>query len=113
MQGIGKLFQVVHGAELGLHFAITRNRIATVVRTGARFKERHQVEIGNPEVFQVIDVFADAPKIPGETICIRRIPDHVRLLIPIRLVTSLKVAMAERRLAVVVRFYDEVHDARQ
>ena len=60
--------QVVHGAEVGAHRAVVGDRVAAVVVALARLQQRHQVEVGDAELAQVVEVLGDAPQVAGEAV---------------------------------------------
>ena len=59
-QGGRQVAQVVDRAEVGTHRAVVLHRVPAVVVALARLQQRHQVEVGDAEVLEVVEVVGDA-----------------------------------------------------
>ena len=83
--------QVVHGAQVVADCAIVHHRVPAVVRPGARLEQRQQVQVRHAKIGQVVDLGGHAAEIPGEQIRVRRIPEHLRMLEPLRISVALEI----------------------
>ena len=91
----GEVLEVGHRAEVRAHLAVVRDRVATVVGTGARREQRHEVEVGRAELAQVVDVVRDAVERAAEAVGVRHIAEGVGALEPVRGEQALAVAVLE------------------
>jgi hypothetical protein len=89
-QGGGEVAQVVHGAEVGPDAAVVLHGVAAVVVTLARLEQRHQVEVGDPELLEVVEVGGQRTQVPvlsvraGEALGVAGVAEHPGLLEPVR-----------------------------
>ena len=93
MQVIGERFQVDHRAEFGLDLAVGRHCVPAVICTAAWLEQRHEVQVTDAEIIQVVDVLAHAVEVAGEAIGVHGIADHRRLLVPVRPVAALEITL--------------------
>jgi hypothetical protein len=65
--------------------------VAAVVVTGPRLQQRHQVEVGDAEVLEEVEVLRDPGQVPGEALGVAGVAEHPRLLEPVGLEQPLQV----------------------
>ena len=99
--------QVVHRAELRCHRAVVGHRVAAVVLAVARLEYRHQVEVGDPEIGEVVEPMAYAAQRSRVPVGVGGVPEHAAVLEPVRAQRSLQVEAAQGRAPVGVRLPGE------
>ncbi len=82
-QGGGQRHQVVHGAQARVDRAVVGHRVPAVTVTRPRLEQRHQVQVGDAERFQVVDVVGDLGQRAGEPVGIADVADLAGLLQPV------------------------------
>ena len=82
-QGGREVAQVVGGAEVGADRAVVLDGVAAVVVALARLEQRHQVQVGDAEVLEVVEVLGDALEVAGEPVGVAGVAEHPRLLQPV------------------------------
>ena len=92
--------QVVDRPEVGAHGAVVGDGVAAVVGARARLQQRHQVEVGHAQLLQVRQVLADAAQVTGEPVGVGGVPEHPRVLEPVRFEQALQVEPLELAVAV-------------
>ena len=105
---VGQGFEVFHGAELRVHVAEVRDRIAAVAPAFRALEDGHEVQVVDARLFEVVEVFPDALQraVPlgaraAEGLDVHQHAEEVPALVPVRLLPSLFVEFLERRLPVV------------
>ena len=78
-------FQVFHGAQFGLNAAKIRNGITAVASPGRTFQQRHQMQIIDAAVLNVIQFASDAGKGPGKGVGIHQHTQQIVPLVPGRI----------------------------
>ena len=69
----GELF---HGAKRRMHFAIAAHRIAAIVLAFRCLEQWHQVQIGQPQLFEIGDLGSDALEIASKEVHITDAAQH-------------------------------------
>ena len=82
-QARGQRSEIGDGAQIRADGAVVGDRVAAVAVTLAGEQQRHQVQIGDPELLQVRDPAGDAGEITGEPLGVGRIAQHLRPLQPV------------------------------
>jgi hypothetical protein len=80
----GQIRQVRHRAEIRTDRAVVGDRVAAVAVTGPRGEQRHQVQIGHPQLLQVPDAVGDAGQRPPEALGVGGVAQHPGGLEPVR-----------------------------
>jgi hypothetical protein len=76
VQVAGQRLQVGHGAEARVHLAVVGHRVAAVALALARPQQRHQVQVADAQLDQVVQVLADALERAGEPVGVADVADH-------------------------------------
>ena len=79
----GKLFQLLHGAELGLDLAEIGNGITSVAASLHRVQQRHEMDIVDAQLRQIVEFFPDAAQVSGKLLHIQAIAEQVVAPIPV------------------------------
>ena len=95
----GQGAQVVHGAQVGAHRPVVGHRVAAVVVALARLQQRHEVQVRHAELAQVVDRPPHAVEVAGEPVGVRGVPEHARVLEPVRRQGALLVEPVQLRVA--------------
>ena len=77
--------QVGHGADPRVHLVVVGYRVAAVALPVARPQQRHQVQVGDAELHQVVQVLADPGQRAGEPVGVADVADHAGPLEPGRI----------------------------
>ncbi len=109
----GEAGEVVHRAEVGPHGPVVHDRVAAVVGARSRGEQRHQVQVRDAEVGQVVDAASDALQVAGEQVRVGDVADRVGRLEPVRPEHPFAVALAQRVGARGMDGGDDVDDGRQ
>ena len=80
----GELAQVLGAAEVGVHRPEVPDGVAAVVVALARLEQRHQVQVGDAQVLEVVEVLGHALEVAGEPVGVAGVAEHPRLLKPVR-----------------------------
>ena len=80
-----ELAQVVDVAEVVADGGVVGDGVPAVVRRRPRCQQRHQVQVGDPEAGQVVDVLGDALQGVAEPVGVRRVAQRVAALEPVGL----------------------------
>ena len=88
--------KVLHGAELRLHRAEVRNRIAAVGPPLRAGEQRHQVNVGRTRLLQVREMLPHPAKRTTEAICIQHHAKDFIALAPVRICLPLAVQFFHR-----------------
>ena len=79
----GELAQVVDGAEVRRDRPVVLDGVAAVVVALARLEQRHQVQVGDAEVLEVVEALRHALQVAGEPLGVAGVAEHPRLLQPV------------------------------
>jgi hypothetical protein len=82
VQVTGQRLQVGHGADPRIHLVVVGHRVAAVALPRARPQQRHQVQVGDAQLDQVVQVLAHSPQRAGEAVGVADVADHPRPLEP-------------------------------
>ncbi len=74
--------QVGHGADPRVHLVVVGHRVAAVALPVARPQQRHQVQVGDAQLRQVVQVLADPGQRAGEPVGVADVADHAGALEP-------------------------------
>ncbi len=88
--------QIVHRAEPWVDLAVVADGIAAVVVALRRLEERHQVQIGQPQLLEIGDLGAHALQVAGKEIDVVDAAQHLLGLIPARVALARGVQRLER-----------------
>ena len=88
--------EILHGAELRLHCAEVRNRIAAVGPPLRAGEQRHQVNVGRTRLLQVREMFPHPAKRAAEAVCIQHHAKDFIALAPVRICLPLAVQFFHR-----------------
>ena len=80
----GQVAQVVDGAEVVADGPVVHHRVAAVVRPRPRLEQRHQVQVGDAELGQVVDLVPHPGEVAGEHVGVGGVAQHPRVLVPLR-----------------------------
>ena len=72
----GQPAQVVDGAQVGADRAVVGDGVPAVVGTRPGLEQRHQVQVGDAELLQVVGVLGDAVQVAGEAIGVGGVAEH-------------------------------------
>ena len=87
----------------GADAAVVLHGVAAVVVALARLQQRHQVEVGDAELLEVVELVRDAGEVAGEALGVAGVAEHPRLLQPVRLEQPALVELVQVGVAVGVR----------
>ena len=76
MQVPGEPLEVVHRPEPRVDGVVVDDRVATVVVTFAGCEQRHQVQVRDAQLGEVVEPVADAGQVAGEPVDVRHVADH-------------------------------------
>ena len=99
----GELAQVLGAAQLGLDRTVVADGVPAVVVALARLEQRHQVQVGDAQVLEVVEVLGHSREVTGEPVGVARVAEHPRLLQPVRGEQPLLVEALQVRGALGVR----------
>ena len=105
VEHLSEALEVRHRAQVCAHLAIVGDGVAAVVGRGPWFEQRHQVEVGGPELAQVVDVLRHTFERAGEPIRVRDVPERVGSLEPVGHEQTVAIAIPQ-----VLRALRPVHD---
>ncbi len=74
--------QIRHGADPRVNLVVVGHRVAAVALPLARPQQRHQVQVGDAQLHQVVQVLADPRQRAGEPVGVADIADHAGPLEP-------------------------------
>ena len=60
--------QLGHRPQRWMYFAVAADGVAPVALPGGHFEERHQMQVGQPQLLKVRNLRAQALQIPGEQV---------------------------------------------
>ena len=63
-----QLTELVHRSEPGIDLAVVCYRISTIVLTFPGLKQRHEMDIGDPELFEIGDFLDHASQVTGKQV---------------------------------------------
>ncbi len=75
--------QVLDGAQVGADRPVVLHGVATVVVALTGLEQRHQVQVGDPEVLEVVEALLDPGQVAGEAVGVAGIAEPVGLLDPV------------------------------
>ena len=84
-QPAGERAQVVDRAEVGAHRSVVGDRVPAVAVARPGPQQRHQVQVGDAEFGEVVQMFADARQRAGEPVGVGGVAEHPGLLEPVGL----------------------------
>ena len=93
----GQVAQIVDGAEVVAHGAIVHHRVPAVVLAGPRLQQRHQVQVGDAELGEVVDLVGHSLQVAGEQIRVGRVAEHLLVLEPLRVGVPTQVEQPQVR----------------
>ena len=91
----GEVAQVVDGAEVGPHRAVVHHRVAAVVGGRPGGQQRHQVQVGDAEVAEVVRAGTHPGQGVGEAVGVGGVPEGAGLLEPVGLAEPALVELAQ------------------
>jgi hypothetical protein len=94
--------QILDITQVGAHLTVGRDGIPPVVVPVPRAQQRHEMQVGDPQLLQVVDPLGDSSQRPGEAIGVGRVTEHPRLLQPVRLEDALLIQPVQVRVAIPV-----------
>ena len=81
----GQIPQILDAAEIGAHRAIIHDRIAAIVLAGPWLEQRHEVQIGDAQLGEIIHPIGDTLQVAGEKVGVGGVSQHLRMLKPLRI----------------------------
>ena len=106
MAGTCKLLQVIHSSQVFLNFSEICYSISAVRTTFRSIQKRHQMNIVDIVLFQIINLALHTLHISGKIIDIEHHTQHVVFLIPVRVCFSLAVQLFQ---SICTFFIETVH----
>ena len=82
-QELRQRLEVLDRPEVGAQFAVGGHGIPAVVVPLARAQQRHEVQVGNAELFEVVDLAADGFQCSREAVGVGGVAEHPRVLQPV------------------------------
>jgi hypothetical protein len=104
--------EVGHGADPRVHGVIVLDRVAAIVFPVARLEQRHQVQIRDAELGQVIQMLPDASQRARESVRVADVADHAGALEPRGIDLAAAVKHPQCRRASGGRFQRVKHECR-
>ena len=95
-QGRGDGFEIGHGAERRIDFAVVHHRVAAVAVAGARLQAGHEVHIGDAQLFQIGGLVEHAFERAVEAVDVEHIARHILAQKPVGLEVAPQVEVAQR-----------------
>ena len=80
---VGEVAEVLGGAEVGPDRAVVLHGVAAVVVALPGLQQRHQVQVGDAELLEVVEVLGDALEVAREPVGVAGVAEHPRLLQPV------------------------------
>jgi len=78
----GQRGELVGGAQRGVDVAVAADGVAAVAVVLRAAEQRHQVQVGQPQLFEIRDLVADARQVPGEAVHVAHAAQHALALEP-------------------------------
>jgi hypothetical protein len=94
--------EILDRPQVGTNLAVVGHGIPAVVVSIAGPQQRHEVQIGDPELLEIVDPPADGLQRPGEPIGVGRVTEHPRALQPVGLKDAPLVQSVQLRIAIPV-----------
>ena len=94
-ESAGDGLEILHRAKRGVDGAVVHHRIAAVGLAGAGFQARHQVDIGDAEPLEIVDMGGQVAQRAGEAVDVRDVGHLVLREEPVRVDVAVKVERAQ------------------
>jgi hypothetical protein len=109
----GELPEVLGGPEVGPDRAVVAHGVAPVVVPLPGLEQGHQVQVGDAELLEVVEVLGDALEVSREPVGVAGVAEHPRLLQPVRREQPALVELVQVVRALGVRRRRGAHQPRQ
>ena len=83
MAVVSERCEVIHGTQLRLDFAEIGNRVAAVASILGALQQRHQVQVVDAALLDVIQMLLNALQIAGEAVGVHEHTEHIVALVPV------------------------------
>ena len=84
-------FEIIERAIGRVDVAIIHHRIAAIGITGARLQTGHEMDVGDAQFLQVIELFEHAIQVAGKAVDVEHIAGHIGALKPVRFQITLQI----------------------
>ena len=82
-QSLRHIREIVHGSKVAADGTVVGHRVAAIVGALTRLQQRHQVQVSDPEVTQVVEMSEDSVQGTREPVRVTDIARHTGLLQPV------------------------------
>ena len=93
--GVGQLFQVLHGSQVGTDGPEVADGIASVAAAPGGIQQGHEMEIVHAALLKIPQLFLYALQVPREGVHVEHHAQQVRPAVPVRVRLPLRVLVPE------------------